>query len=139
MPTETRTIRQKIFLKAPPNEIFDALIDPEKQSEFTGSVATGLGAVGSEFSAWDGYIKGRHLVLERGKKIVQEWYTAEWPPGLPPSRLEIILEAKEGGTELLLEQRGVPSDQAALYEKGWVDFYWSPLEDYLMRGQRSRG
>lgn len=139
MPTETKTIRQKILLKAPPDEIFDVLIDPKKHSEFTGSVATGMGVVGSKFSAWDGYIRGKHLVLERGKKIVQEWYTTEWPPGLPPSHLEIIFEEKDGGTELSLEQHGVPSDQAALYEKGWVDFYWIPLQDYLMRGQRSRG
>ena len=45
------TIKQKIILKALPNEVYDALLDPRKHSKFTGSKATGKAKVDAEFTA----------------------------------------------------------------------------------------
>jgi activator of HSP90 ATPase len=55
-------------------------VDAKKHSAFTGAKATGEVKVGGEFSAWDGYITGRNLELEKGKHIVQEWIDNYWNP-----------------------------------------------------------
>ena len=97
---KTVKITQKVIIPATPMEVYEAYIDEEKQTEFTGSKATSDSKVGGEFTAWDGYITGKYLELEPGKKIVQEWTSTDFPGGAPPSRFEISLKEAKGGTEL---------------------------------------
>ena len=52
--------------------------------------------------AGDGYIQGRTLELEPHSRIVQAWRSTEFPDGSPDSRVEVILEATDGGTRLIL-------------------------------------
>src|SRR5512136_2749295 len=98
------TIKQKVTIAAKPIEVYEAFVDAKKHSAFTGSKATGEGRVGAEVTAWDGYISGKFLELEEGKRIVQEWVTTEWPEGYPPSRLEFTLSQVNGKTELIMVQ-----------------------------------
>ena len=71
MPLKFGTIEQTVFFEAAPEEIYDALLDPCKHSEFTGSPATTSAKEGAKFTAWEGYIAGKNLELVRGKKVVQ--------------------------------------------------------------------
>lgn len=130
---KTGSIRQTIFVKASPEEVYDALVDSRKHSEFTGSPATSEMKVGGKFTAWDEYITGKHLELVRAKKIVQEWKTTEWPRGYPPSRLQFTISRKRGGTELKMVHSKVPAEQVAQYKEGWVDAYWKPLREYFAK------
>jgi activator of HSP90 ATPase len=130
---KTTTIKQQIVVSASPEEVYEALIDSKKHSEFTGSKATGKPIVGGRFTAWEGYISGKNLELEKGKRIVQEWTTTEWPKNYPPSKLEIVLKKKDKGTELTFVQSDVPADQAKEIEQGWIDFYWEPLKNYFQK------
>jgi activator of HSP90 ATPase len=114
-----------------PEIIYESFMDAEKHSEFTGSKATSDPKVGGKFTAWDGYIIGKNIELEKGKRIVQEWKTTEWPKNYPPSRLELNFCKVNEGTEILLVHSKVPKEQANDYKKGWTDFYWKPLKKYL--------
>lgn len=127
---KTRTIRQKVFIPASPREVYEAYMDAKKHSEFTGSKATSDPKVGGEFTAWDGYISGKNLELEEGRRIVQEWVTTEWPEDFAPSRLELTLKKVRGGTEISMVHSGVPADQADDVAEGWNEFYWEPLKEY---------
>jgi activator of HSP90 ATPase len=129
-------IEQTMRFNATPEEVFDALVDPFKHSEFTGSRATTSRRAGARFTAWDGYISGKNIRLVKDKKIVQEWKTTEWPKGYPPSRLEFTLTAKDGGTELKMVHSKVPAEQVEDYRKGWYDSYWNPLKRYFERTSR---
>jgi activator of HSP90 ATPase len=131
-------IIQKVIIPALPEEVYMALLDPKKHSEFTGSKATGRAKVGAKFTAWDGYISGKILKLERGKRIVQEWVTTEWPENYPPSRLEMTFEERDGKTELTMIQSDVPAEQKEDLEEGWTDFYWKPLKDYFKKKKNGK-
>ncbi len=124
-------IRQKVTVKAQPAQVYDAIINPKKHGEFTGSPATGTQKVGSRFTAWDGYISGKILDLSKGKKIVQEWKTSEWPEGYPPSILKLTFKAKGSNTELSMIHSKVPAEQVEMYTDGWVSSYWDPLKEYF--------
>ena len=138
MSAKVATIRQKTFVPATPDEVYDAFMDAKKHSAFTGSKATSDPKVGGEFTAWDGYISGKNIELERGKKIVQEWSTTDWPDASPPSQLELAFKNTTGGTEISMIHSNVPPEQADDLAEGWVEFYWKPLEEYFTKQSRKR-
>jgi len=126
-------IRQTAVVDATPDEVYEAYVEPRKHSEFTGSPASGEAKVGGKFTAWDGYITGKYLELVKGRKIVHEWTTTEWPAGYPASVVEITLRQKGKKTELTMVHSKVPAEQAADYSEGWRDWYWKPLKEYLAK------
>ena len=92
---KTKTIRQTIFLEASPSEVYEAFLDAKKHAAFTGSRATCNPEIGGRFTAYDGYIWGKILQLEKGRRIVQTWQTTEWPPEAPPSNVEFLFDEKQ--------------------------------------------
>ncbi len=133
MGMKASTIRQKTLISATPDEVYEAFIDAKKHSAFNGSKATDDPRVGGKFTAWDGYISGKNLELEKGKRIVQEWMTTEWPEGFPPSRLELTFKKTDKGTEIRMVHSGIPSEKADDIKQGWTDFYWKPLKEYFKK------
>lgn len=132
MKLEVTTIKQTVIIpKASPKQVYDAYVDPKKQSEFTDSKATGKPAVGGKFSAWDGYIFGKYLALEDGKRVVQEWTTTDWEEGYGPSKLELTFRTVPEGTEITLVHSNVPKMQEYELAEGWTENYWNLLKEYL--------
>jgi uncharacterized protein YndB with AHSA1/START domain len=131
MAHETTTIRQKIYIPAKPEEVYNALADPELHATFTETRVTGQTKVGHSFTALNGYVTGVYLELEEGKRIVQQWQTEKWPQGAEPSIVELVFEAKDDGTEVTLVQSPVSSEYAEALAKGWFDFYWTALQAYF--------
>ena len=125
------TIIQSIIVNAKPNDVYDALMDPKKHAEFTGSEAKGNSTIGGRFTAWDGYIEAKNLELEKGKRILQEWVTSDWPHNFPPSKLELKFSEVNGKTEIKMIHSDVPSTQEKDLRQGWEDFYWKPLKTYF--------
>jgi hypothetical protein len=97
----------------------------------TGSIATSEAKKGGEFTAWDGYITGKHLVLERGKRIVQAWRTKEFPNAAPDSTLEVRLSKVKKGTRIALLQSDIPDGQSEMYAEGWLERYFDPMTRYF--------
>lgn len=121
----------------PPDTAYAAFVNPRIHSAFTGAAATGSARVGGRFTAWDGYISGVHRELVKGRRIVQDWRTTEWPEGAQPSRVEFSFKAVKGGTEIRLVHSNVPAEQADSYRQGWIDYYWTPLVAYFADRPRS--
>lgn len=126
-------IKQTVMINASPMEVYEAFVDPKKHAAFTGQSATGAPKVGGKFTAGDDYITGKHLELVKGKKIVQEWTTSEWPEGYPPSLLELRFKPKGKKTELTMIHSKVPAEQVDSYAGGWKEFYWEPLNRYFAK------
>ena len=124
-------IKQTALIDASPLEVYEAYVDPEKHAAFTGQAATGTPKVGGRFTAGDGYSRGKYLKLEKGKRILHDWKTTEWPEGYPPSLLELTLKAKGKKTELTMVQSKVPEEQVDYYAEGWKEYYWEPLKEYF--------
>ena len=127
------TIKQTVTIEATPLEVYEAYVDPKKHAAFTGQSATGAPKVGGKFTAGDGYITGKYLALEKGKRILHEWTTTEWPEGYPVSTLELTLKAKGKKTELTMVHSKVPEEQVDYYAEGWKEYYWKPLQKYFAK------
>ncbi len=125
------TIRQTVTFDAPPHAVFESLLDSKKHAAFTGSKARISRKVGGKVSAWDGYIEGRNLRIEKDKVIVQSWRTTDFQEEDPDSQVMFHLSRKGSGTRLLFVHRNVPDRLAEEFRQGWIDNYWVPLKAYL--------
>jgi len=138
MSMKATTIKQRALVPATPDEVYNAFIEAKKHSAFTGSKATCDPKIGGEFTTWDGYISGRNLELVKGKRIVQEWLTTDWPDKFPPSRLELTFKEAKGGTEISMIHSNVPAEQADDLAEGWNEYYWKPMKEYFTKRARTQ-
>ena len=118
------------LIPASPEEIYKAWLSSEGHTHMTGSPASVSAEVGGEFEAWDGYIHGRNLELESGKRIVQAWRTTEFKDDERDSRIEITLEQVGDETKVTLKHTGLPP-HGGQYEQGWVESYFEPMKEYF--------
>jgi len=107
------TLRQTKFIPAQPAEVYDAFMKAKIHTTFTGSKARCNPKVGGKFTAWDGYITGKNLELRKGKLIVQQWKTTEWPKGYSPSILNLSFKQTKGhaGKDGAIKRTGQPSQK----------------------------
>ncbi len=124
------------LLPATPLEVYDTWMSSEGHSAMTGSPASISPEVGSEFDAWDGYIHGKNINLERGVLIVQSWRTSEFSDAEDDSLIEINLKPAGNQTELTLRHSGLPP-HGMQYKDGWVESYFEPMKEYFSSRKES--
>lgn len=101
------------------DDLWEACTEPERLARWIASVSGEL-SVGGEFTArftsgWEG--SGRVDVCERPHRLsVTTW---EDEAADQESTIEATLTAVDGGTRLVIEERGMPLDQLAPYGAGW--------------------
>ena len=122
-----------IGLPVSPEMIYKAWLSSDGHTAMTGSPAKVTGRVGGKFTAWDGYIFGKTLELEKPHRILQAWRTSEFPGDAQDSLVEILLDKAKGGTKVTLKHYNMPADQVDSYKQGWEDFYFKPMRDYFGR------
>lgn len=125
-----KNIKQTATFKASAHDVYEALMDSKKHSEFTGGKAVISRKVGGKFTAYDGYAEGKNVELVPDNKIVQTWRAGDWSEG-QISQVTVMLDEAEGKTKLTFTQTGIPEDQAEEIAKGWRDYYWKPLKKML--------
>jgi uncharacterized protein YndB with AHSA1/START domain len=117
-------------IPATPAAVYAAWLSSEGHSAMTGAPATCSDQAGGSFDAWDGYITGRNLELDPGRRIVQSWRAADFPDAAEDSTLEVTLTPVEGGTQLILRHSNLPGDGES-YRQGWVEWYFEPMKRYF--------
>ena len=128
----TKTIRQSVTFKASAHEVYEAVMDSEKHSEFTYSQANISRQTGGKFSVYSGDIEGVNLELIPDRKIVQSWRYSDWPEG-HYSKVVFSLKEISGGTRLTFTQTGVPEVFYEDIRQGWHDYYWNPMKGILKK------
>ncbi len=131
--TKFKTIKHTVHLPASPQRVYDSLMDASKHAEFTGGEAAITAEINGSFEVYDGYAGGTFLELVPGQKIVSTWreLSADWPAEHVSKVTYLLTADGRENTTLQFTQEDVPADRAADLEKGWEDFYWTPLIAYL--------
>ncbi|MGO9480507.1 MAG: SRPBCC domain-containing protein [Candidatus Kryptoniota bacterium] len=125
------SIKISATVPASPKEVYDAWLNGKEHSAFTGEKATGSAKVGSKFTAFGDYIKGKNIELEPHKLIVQAWRTSEFPADAEDSKVELTLKKIRGGTKLTFAQSNIPDGQGSRYQDGWKMHYFNPMKRYF--------
>lgn len=118
------------IIKASPEKIYSAWLDPDGHSDMTGGDALITEDVDDKFTAWDGYIWGTNLELKKNEYIRQSWRTADFEEDQEYSTIEVFFEAVDEGTKITLKHSGLrESDEK--YKDGWVENYFEPMKEYF--------
>ena len=110
--------------------IYNAWLNSEAHSLMTGGDAQINPIEGEDFRAWDDYISGKNIELKAHSFIKQSWRTVEFNDSEEDSLLEIQLNEKDGGTELILTHSNLPA-HGQQYHQGWIDNYFIPMTNYF--------
>jgi uncharacterized protein YndB with AHSA1/START domain len=139
-------IHQEVVFQASPKRVYEALTDAKQFNKvvmLSAAMQSGMAPggkppevsreVGGAFSAFGGYVTGRHIELLPSERIVQAWRAASWGPGqYSIARFEFTEQGS--GTKLVFDHAGFPQGQGAHLAEGWKANYWEPLEKYLAQG-----
>lgn len=128
----TKTIKQTVVFKVPPQSVYKALMNSRLHAAFTGAKAHISQKIGGKIGAYDNYIKGWNEILLPDKKIVQKWQAneAKWPKK-HYSKATFAMKKIKGGTRLSFIQSGVPAACYKSIKQGWYDSYWNPMKEML--------
>ncbi len=116
--------------------LFDAWLDSDEHSAFTGMKADIKPLQGTPFVVADGYIKGNNVKLQPYGRIVQSWRASDFPKSSPNSTLEILFEKVSEGTKLTIIHNHLPKDQIKEYESGWKKYYFKPMKKYFKKNKK---
>jgi len=125
-----KTIKQSVFFKADPHDVYEALMDSRKHSQFTGDKAVISRKEGGTYKAYGDYIRGKNVKLVPDELIEQSWRSTDFEEDYF-STVIFRLEKVRGGTKLSFTHKGVPDDQYEDLKQGWKDFYWEPMKRML--------
>ena len=89
--------------------------------------------LGDKVSAWDGYITGKNLELEAGRRIVQSWRSAQFADADADSMITVTLEPVAKGTRINITHSNVPDGHTSYRDGGWQDYYFEPMKAYFSK------
>ena len=116
------------FIAASPEKVFQAITQSDQIETWTKGKAIMDGKKESEFSMWDGQIKGKNIDIEVNKKLVQQWYFDEGKAG---SIVTILIEHDEKGSRISLSLTHIPNELYESFRRGWQESYFGPLAAFL--------
>ena len=128
----TPIIQQTVRFRTSPQALFDLYVDTKKHSASTGARATTSRKVGGKFTAFDGKIAGKNLLIVPGRQIVQFWRATHWRKE-DWSILVLTFSRAAGGGQVDLVHIGVPAYDHKGVRKGWPKYYWRPWKKFLSR------
>ena len=123
----TESTHVSAVIPASPQVVYEAWLSSEQHAKMTGGAATIDPSVGGAHSAWDGYISGKTLELDPGKRIVQSWRTQQFLAEHGDSRLVVRFDEVGGHTRVTVEHTDIPEGQGKGYEAGWTKHYFDPM------------
>lgn len=139
-------IHQEVVFKVSRKRVYEALTDAKQFNKvvtLSAAMQSGMASggkqvevspeVGGAFSAFGGYVTGRHIELVPNDRIVQAWRAGGWDPG-QYSIAKFVLIEQGSGTKLVFDHTGFPEGKGQHLAEGWRTNYWEPLEKYFAQG-----
>lgn len=126
-------IRVSTMVPTAPTTLYLAWLNAEQHSAMTGGVAKIDPQVGGKFTTWNGYVSGKLVILDLGRRLVMSWRTTDFPREDPDSRVEVHFEALGGSTRLTVLHTEIPEGQSEKYRELWSEKYFGPMRTFFSK------
>jgi activator of HSP90 ATPase len=126
-----KAIEQTIqFENTTPEELFEIYMDPQQHGAILSAKVVITKKVGDQFSAFNGNVTGKNLVIVFGRMIVQSWRGNVWKDNDLDSILTLTFTATKKGAQIYMVHANTP-DQ---FDELWDEFYWQPMKELIKKG-----
>ncbi len=132
------TIRQTVTFRTSPETLFDTYLDSRRHAAVTGRRVKISRKAGHAFSAFNGIIRGRNLLIVPTRLIVQAWRAKSWKTSDLDSILILAFTRVRGGARLDLVHVNVPQHDLRGVREGWRTYYWKPWKASLKKTDRKK-
>ncbi len=129
-------IKQSVQFNASPDSLFDAYLDSRKHSAIVGSKVSISKVVGGRFTAFNGMLSGKNLLIVPKKLVMQSWRSRTWKITDHDSILILMFSKAGRGARVDLVHVNVPKHDLQGVTRGWRRYYWKPWLEYLKRSRR---
>ena len=120
-----KSFSKTYVIKSSISKVWDALVNPNTIDNWGGGPAKMAPVAGTKFSLWGGDIHGTNTKVTSEKKLVQDWYSGDWPE---PSVVTFSLTGTGDTTEVKLTHTNIPDAEFSDIKSGWDDYYMIPLK-----------
>lgn len=128
----SHNLRIEILLPATPAQVMQMLTEQKQIEIWSGEEAVLEAKEGGTFSMFGGWANGIIKTITP-EELSYSWKTAEWPESAVDSLVRFTLKAEGEQTMVQLNHTNLPDeDQLKSHKAAWNDFFFTPLEDYLM-------
>ena len=108
------------------------LTDPVLIRKWSGGAAILENKEGGKFEMFDGWVTGTVLKTSKNE-LAYTWKTSDWPEETKPTEVHYLLKEDEAGTKVILHHTGFPNeDEMKSHKAGWTDFFFDPMEDFIL-------
>ena len=125
-----KDINKTYVIQAPVEKVWQALVDPEVISQWSGEPALMSDKPGSTFKLWGGSIVGVNKNVIAQKELTQTWRENDWQKG-HYSEVSFILIKNGPRTSIEFTQTEVPDDKYKDISEGWDKYYIGQIKDLL--------
>ncbi len=127
-PAEVGPLLLSQHVAAPAETVFDFLVEPDKMLRWMGTaVDIDTEAGGTFWMDVNGtdIASGRYQEVVRPERVVFTFGWEDGAFGITPgsSRIQIDLEPKDGGTQLLFVHSGLPEVAVEAHTEGWTHYH----------------
>ena len=126
-----KTIEQTYVVKAPIDQVWEALTNSKVIEEWTGSSAEFDPNINGEFKLWGGDIHGFNTKVSEPTVLEEDWYSNDEEDPHHCYKVRFTLSEVSGQTTIKLIHADVPDNKFKDYADGWRDYYFNPLKDLL--------
>lgn len=127
-----KAIKILVTVPAPPQEVFAALTEAKRISQWSEQKGKVEAKVGGNFEMFDGWVKGTVLVYKPGKQLAYTWHPGDWNEEVK-SIVTYRFAATKSGTRVTLTHTGFPSEQERKnHHTGWLKYVFDPLKEYFL-------
>lgn len=125
-------LKIQVSLPASAKQIMYLMTDPKKIRAWSGADAVMELKEGGAFSMFDGWATGIVQYYSE-RELTYTWVLDEWEKEIAPSLVSITLAPDGENTLVVLNHTNLPNEEEVNeHKKGWQDYFFVPLEDYIM-------
>ncbi|MES2701052.1 MAG: SRPBCC domain-containing protein [Bacteroidota bacterium] len=120
------------ILSGKPKRVMQLLTDPKLIRKWSGEDAVLEPVEGGRFEMFDGWVKGTVLKVS-ANELAYTWKPADWSEETKETEVHYLLEEDAAGTKVSIRHTGFPNeDEMKSHKAGWTDFFFDPLEDFIL-------
>lgn len=128
----SHNLKIEILLPATPAQVLHMITDQKQMEIWSGEEVVFEAKEGEAISMFGGWATGTIQKLS-ADELSYTYRTAEWPEEIENSLVHFKLKASGEQTLVVLNHTNLPDEDELKSQKtSWNDFFFTPLEDYLM-------